>query len=38
MRDFEAPWIGDPDYGEFEEWEEYTPEYYPECEADYDYE
>lgn len=37
MDRIEAPWIGNPDYGEFEEKEEYVPEYYPECEADYDY-
>lgn len=29
----EAPWIGhEPD--EYEEQEEYAPEYYPECECD----
>lgn len=37
MYNLEAPWIGNPDYGDFEEKEEYVPEYYPECEADYDY-
>lgn len=36
MNDLEAPWVGhEPE--EFEEKEEYAPEYYPECEADYDY-
>ena len=36
MVDIEAPWIGhEPD--EPEEKEEYIPEYYPECDADYDY-
>ena len=32
----EAPWVGhEPD--EREETEEFVPEYYPECEADFDY-
>ena len=36
--DIEAPWIGNPDYEDFEyKEEEYIPEYYPECDADYDY-
>jgi len=30
----EAPWIGYPPDDD-EEKEEYVPEYYPECEADY---
>lgn len=32
----EAPWIGHPDEDD-EEKEEYVPEYYPECDCDYDY-
>ena len=35
-RNLEAPWVGcEPD--EYEDVEEYIPEYYPECECDYDY-
>lgn len=35
-RNLEAPWIGcEPE--EFEEREEYIPEYYPECECDYEF-
>ena len=35
-RNLEAPWIGhEPD--EYEDREEYEEEYYPLCEADYDY-
>lgn len=35
-RNLEAPWVGcEPD--EYEDREEYIPEYYPECECDYDY-
>ena len=36
-RNLEAYWVGE-EPEEFEEREEYIPEYYPECGADYDYE
>lgn len=38
-RYLEAPWIGNPDYKDFDykDEEEYIPEYIPECECDYDY-
>ena len=36
MNELQAPWIGhEPD--EPEDKEEYIPEYYPECDADYDW-
>lgn len=32
--ELQAPWIGDPDYDEFQTREEYEEEYYPLCECD----
>ena len=42
MEQIQAPWVGKSpedyyDLDEENEEEEYVPEYYPECAADYDY-